>query len=521
MTMEESTRNALLRRVDWRLLLGIRRVGTAATRAGDDLTRAVAAIADRQVPLGAEREPCDLVVLSNPDAGALDAAYEALREGGHCLCEYGVAVPGAGRRARRRLEAAGFRGVRCYWAWPRPGRLPPRFWLPLDAPGALRHFAATRPPAGGRLTVVALRSIWRLAARLALLPPTCAMGSKPPAVGEGTLADSLRARWEGWALGPAPEEITCSMETGGRRSVNKAVVLVFADAEERPRMAVKLARVPESEPGLEREARALRALPSGSPPGVQVPELIFHERLGGNLASGLSAVEGRPVSTVLDLGAYRGYAQRVTDFLVHLVGEVDAAPRDEWRARLVEPVLSRFDAMFGPVLRPGELELARARLAALPQLPPAFEQRDLSPWNVLVAPGGRLSILDWESAEPHGLPALDLVYFLTYGALFLEGTMDSGQETLTYSRMLDAASPAGEVHRDCVERYVEATGVDSAALPALRILLWMIHADSEYERFTADAGGRPGGAALAASVCLRLWREELARAGGAAAAPPR
>ena len=46
------------------------------------------------------------------------------------------------------FEAAGFTDVTCYWAWPWPYLARTRFWIPLEAPGALRYFFESRPPAG-------------------------------------------------------------------------------------------------------------------------------------------------------------------------------------------------------------------------------------------------------------------------------------------------------------------------------------------------------------------------------------
>jgi hypothetical protein len=44
---------------------------------------------------------------------------------------------------------------------------------------------------------------------------------------------------------------------------------------------------------------------------------------------------------------------------------------------------------------------------------------------------------------------------------------------------------------------------------ALRALCWIEHADSEFQHFTADAGGRPSNDALRASVFVQLWKEEI------------
>jgi hypothetical protein len=55
-------------------------------------------------------------------------------------------------------------------------------------------------------------------------------------------------------------------------------------------------------------------------------------------------------------------------------------------------------------------------------------------------------------------------------------------------------------------------GIDPAALRPLRAFTWVLHADGEYDRLAADAGGHPTPALLGRSLFVRLWREEM-RAG--------
>jgi aminoglycoside phosphotransferase (APT) family kinase protein len=144
------------------------------------------------------------------------------------------------------------------------------------------------------------------------------------------------------------------------------------------------------------------------------------------------------------------------------------------------------------------------------------EQRDFSPWNVLVSPSGDLAVVDWESAEPRGLPGLDLVYFLAHASFFVEGTMGSGREPATYAAMLEPSSVTGEVFLECASRYADRTGIDEAALVPLRLLAWMIHAPSDHAHLALGADGAPDRRDLAASLFLKLWREDLGRIGAAA-----
>jgi aminoglycoside phosphotransferase (APT) family kinase protein len=302
------------------------------------------------------------------------------------------------------------------------------------------------------------------------------------------------------------------VQTGGLRSINKVVVLAFADSEERPRVALKLARVPESEPALAREAAALEAVHSGrSAPLLGVPRVVFSDPGGRLAAIGETIVEGQPLSTKLDARSYRSLALEITDLLSDLAGAPSPLPRDQWWDRLVEPVFGHFEACFGEVVEPAHLRIARAALSALPDLPLVCEQRDFSPWNVLVSPSGELAVVDWESAEPRGLPSLDLVYFLAHAAFFLDGTMGSGRERETYATMLEPSTLTGTVYLECAARYAHRTGIDTTALVPLRMLAWMLHARSDHEHLVMEAGGRPDEAALGGSVFLGLWLEDVLR----------
>jgi hypothetical protein len=131
---------------------------------------------------------------------------------------------------------------------------------------------------------------------------------------------------------------------------------------------------------------------------------------------------------------------------------------------------------------------------------------------VLLA-GDRISLADWESAEPNGLPGLDLVYFLTNAALVVAGVLDNGPATPTYVNSLDPSTDTGGTVARCETLYGERVGIDAELFPVLRLLGWTIHAQSEYDRFALDAAGQPPPDLLETSLFLELWRAELARRG--------
>jgi hypothetical protein len=518
----EAMRNRLLRRADWRFLLPDPRPRRIICFADGLLARAVALIADQVVePTANPSGDCDLAAAVNPDPSTLRKAWAALRPGGMFYGEwYSPSISGP-PGVRQQLEASGFTDVACYWPWPWPDRESPLFWLPMEAPGALHYFLATRPTTRSirrRLWSAVLQGLWRFGLRARLMIPMCAVAHKPAdnrasAGREGAnenLLDSIRAGWSDWGLGPPPRRLSRLLLTGGHSSLNKVVGLIFADSDRYPRMIVKQPRVPESVPALAREATALRAIQALRPEGMRgVPQVLFFRESANQTALGETVATGQPLLTQVRPDNYRDLALKVTGWLADLAGHAPPCPCAEWWDRLIETPLAEFEQSFGPILDPGQLRETKAILATLGDLPLVCEQRDCSPWNVLVAADGELAVLDWESAELRGLPALDLIYFLTYLSFFLNGAMESGRFREAYRATLDSATFTGRVQAECEQRYCERTGLELAVLRPLRLLTWLIHSCLEYKRFVAEAVNQPESAALRRSLFVSLWEEEL------------
>jgi hypothetical protein len=497
----EKERNDLLRRVDWRFLLPQEHEPRTRARPdggqAGDLARALALIAD-EAP--ANSHP-DLVALVNPGGGALSAAAAALPPGGTLYAEWRRPQIGGRRRLSRRLEAAGLEAVRWHWPWPAPGRRP-AFWLPLDSAAALGFFLAPRrgaPTRGRRL----LAAAWPWALRLRMLAPLCATARKP-----GGSADVVETAVRLHSGGG--DTVSWILLTGGRRSVNKVVGLPVVHPAVRPQLVVKFARSASEEEPLRNESEVLRLLAADRPELGGVPRALFLERRCGRVALGETALEGDPLIWRLDHASFDALCASVTDWLVALAGSGKRRPRHEWGTRLVDQPLERFARQYSSVASRAEIASARAALSLLDDLPLVCEQRDCAPWNVLLA-GDRISVADWESAEPNGLPALDLAYFLTNAALHVAGALDEHPATPSYTDSLDPQTETGRTVARCEALYAERVGIDTRLFPALRLLCWTIHAHSEYQRFALDVAAEPPPELLSTGLFLELWRAELGR----------
>jgi hypothetical protein len=491
----ERQRNAVLRPLDWRFLLDRverPRAAILTKRRNSEGLRLVFA------PEDPARRP-NLVVGGFPSAALGARAIGMLAHGGEIACSWRLPRPTGVRRALRRLERAGFDDVRAYWSGPLPFRQP-QFWLRLDDRAATEHLLAARPARSplGRL----LRRIWALAARSGLLAPVCVIGRKPGSAVEGPAGGD-----------PPTGGRPGTLLTGGRRSINKVVGLAFDRGSSTPARVVKVARVEEAEDGLAREAAVLRALGESRANLGGIPRLLGEGRRGGMLAVEESTIEG---ASLLDSLSPENLAERatsVTDLLIELAGEPSPSPEGEWRERLVDDPLRRFEREFGPALSQGAAEAAARLLDRIGDMPLVPEHRDCSPWNVVLAGGGP-ALLDWESAEPSGLPGLDLVYFLANSAFVLDGALDSGRTRESYASLLDRGTRQGRVAAEACERYAAAVGIDVEAFPRLRLLCWIVHSRSDYRHLALETAGAPVRGALRASTFLGLIEEELARAAG-------
>jgi hypothetical protein len=512
----EQELNTRLRRVDWRFLLPTPRPRRAFCRAGAVLTSAVASIAGELVT-GAAAGDCDLAVGEHPNRPQLAELRDALRPGGACYTEWHLPI-GQARRVARALEGAGFTDVTCYRPWPGEGALPV-YWIPLDAPGAARYARSRRRLRGGRVRrlLAAVRGWPGHLLGGTAAGRVCAIARRP---GSRLLAGLdpaawLREGWSAWGLGPAPAQLSTLLVTGGLRSVNKVVVLAFAEPGPTPVVAVKAPRVEEAAAGVRREGAALASVAADrSVPIRGVPRILSLRETDGIPWLSQTALAGRPLESVLAPRNLGAWSLKVADWLAALGQGGPTLPAAHWRETIVEPAMGRFADLFGPVADPGLLREGEGIVRAIGALPRVPEQRDFGPWNVLVTPGGELAVLDWESAEVGGLPALDLLYYLTYAGFTVDRARDAAGRLASYHRLLNASTRTGAVRRDCLARYLDALGLVGMPLAPLRVLLWLIHAQSEFRRAASDAAGTPPAGVIGRSLFLSLWELEVRDAAG-------
>lgn len=509
--------NRLLRRADWRYLLANPSPEKSICFSDGILRQAVENISSSLVDADdSSAGQCDLAVALNPTSAVLRSALDVLRTGGEIYTEWNSQLVVGAQGVRHRLEQIGFTDVVCYWAWSPPMVAPSLFWLPLDSSEAFRYFLKTRPPTASitaRMARFVLRKIVALGLQSRLLMPVCAIARKPTFDKQDSFqsqinTEILSRRANG--NGDQPSRLSWMLWTPGYRSINKIAAFVFSEADEKPSMVVKIPRSDSSTQALAAEVHNLTQLSNREKSFTNsVPSILFTFDWKGWMVAAQPFVAGSPIYTSLNKDSYPELAHKVTDWLIALASDAIPSARIEWWDRLVGSAIKGFSQRFGLVFDTHELNCIQQALNKLDNLPIVFEQRDCSPWNVFMNEEGEIRVLDWESSEPSGLPAPDLIYFLTYLSFFVEGAMESKEYLKAYQKAFDSQTAIGMVNRDCLEKYCAAINLNTSVLKPLRLLTWLIHSRAEYQRLVEDSTGNPTRSALEASLFSTLVREEI------------
>lgn len=308
-------------------------------------------------------------------------------------------------------------------------------WVRGDAPGAAGRFA--------KLQAKALRVSGRLLRRAGLAGASVGAADDPTGVPLAPVdappadaaaralfvpppgADVRRVpEWIAEAAGAAGVDLAAApwrmVPSRGYRS-QKILFLVRSRAGDG--VAVKITQDPRFNVRLANEHAGLAALAAlpGVPAGT-FPRPLFRAEHRGLVVVGEDAVDGEPFRGRCAATPDCPLAVAAMDWL-ETVATASARPAPggdvaDAAGELVERFLS--------IYSPGEacarmLHADLERLRTSGGVPTVLTHGDPGVWNLLVAPGGRVAVLDWENADPRGLPLWDLLYFLrTLGALAAE-----------------------------------------------------------------------------------------------------
>jgi len=119
--------------------------------------------------------------------------------------------------------------------------------------------------------------------------------------------------------------------------------------------------------------------------------------------------------------------------------------------------------------------------------PLVFEHGDFSSPNILMRPSGDVGVVDWELAEPRGLPAVDLFFFLAYSA-FARNRAETPEDCLVAFHEAFFGPQAWA--QEYIARYRRILRLPTASLKPLFIACWSRYVASFLARLN-DLGAGP------------------------------
>lgn len=356
------------------------------------------------------------------------------------------------------LASAGYHVAR--WAAV-PGISAPEVFLPLYEPSAARYALTRWMVPEARWKVARNRALSALVAR----------GRWPSRAGVVTVATR-----QGGApffvalsieLGTRPG--SCFATLGGADDLSRGVFHVFAPGERGPEWVLKFARVPGySDPfDLDESGLALAAR-AGGVVARHAPRFVGRLQVRGLEASVETAATGeRLVNFLKSPGPRRAKldaVERVAGWIVDISRATGSTPAelDAERTRLRDEVLPAW-ADHGV---PHDLLDRVAGVGAV------FRRGDLGSWN-LVVDGDDFTAVDWETAQPHGFPLWDLLYFLSDALALMDGAEEGARRDEYVQRLFRGEERSSAVLFDWVRRAVAASPLAPEQVGAVATLCWL------------------------------------------------
>lgn len=450
-----------LDRIDARFLLP-RRARTAVVLG--DLPHWRAGLPQAGVQIVERGEPADLVVTSyahTHETGALGYPM-TLVEGGRADGYVFFAVP---RAASARLL------------------LPLR--KPQVARYALRRFEAPTARTTRLRNQIAATAVGRG------LAPTRFL------VGIGKAAGSPFVLSAADETGAVPPQADWFMAAGQGDALSRGVFVLFPPGAEQPTHVVKFARVTGYAEPFERDERGLKLVRRAGPVVAgHAPALGARFTAEEVECSVESAAVGERLFAVLQGGAPRATREQLVDTIADWLTEVAVATRTPRTAADTE-LLAR-----GWGVDIAELQLPEG-------IPGALQHNDPGSWNVVVD-GPSFTLLDWEDAEPEGIPLGDLLYFLADALAHVDGVATAARADY-FVRLFRGELPASQLLFGRTREAVERLELPEEAVGRMATICWLRHGSSDRER--RHAAAELEGTALAPLDFAELTHRWLAEPG--------
>lgn len=462
---------SLLPRLDWRFL-GDPCLGETVFLgdAGHPMLTALQAV-DATVAVNPplpHRAGFDTAVVVAPLEDTLRQAAGLLRPGGRLYVQLPRSAtpwqrPSSMRRWRDLASGAGFGEIAAYWHVPSFEGC--AHVVPISDRHALHQVARRH------------QGTTRGAFKSAMLHLATSARATPCVAGDVSMVARLRSdatTASGLDTTSVAADATTRLLVTPRFRTSRHVVRLASDPVTRAGLVVKLPRISTDTSGIAHEAAVLRELAERWPAGRGTFPVVRALHVEGHPA----LVETKVRGTVL---THRYVARRPAESVRAVRSWIESLPVSgststdpQWFGRLVEQPLSELAQWESAGNSTGLSELVRRTVAAASllcdhDLPLVFEHGDVTCPNVFMDRDGRISLVDWELAEPAGLPGTDMMHFLAFVSFAVAGVHDvPGQVRAFHDSFFGPRPWAARLARS----HLRQRGVDEQLLAPLMLATW-------------------------------------------------
>lgn len=310
---------------------------------------------------------------------------------------------------------------------------------------------------------------------------------------------------------------TFLMVTPRFRASSHVVFLILPQGQSQPVLVAKVPRLANGSAAIKREAANLRVVQASRTHGFDsIPRLIAFETYRGYPILVETALVGTLLKPTIIGSDINYYCKLVLDWLIDLQQSTRCCTgtEDSRLMNIVEQPFRYLEACFPLSVEEGRLLEQTWRLVANlreTSLPLVFEHGDLSHPNLFLLSNERLGVVDWELAEPQGVPGYDLFFFLTYAAFALA---KANTEKKYLSAFHIAFFEQETWTQPYIKTYAEQLQLPPSVLTPLFALCWLRYLVNLLIRLNTDAGSpkqvnADTAAWLRANRYYALWRHTL------------
>lgn len=271
------------------------------------------------------------------------------------------------------------------------------------------------------------------------------------------------------------EDLSCVFITPRFQASGHIIAFILSKVDQAPVFVAKIPRLPDETNRLEREVACLNSVQGLRDGGFDsIPRLISYEDWGGTRILIETALPGQPMSPAIVRQDPEGCTESVIAWLEAVQSKSRTSnkeDKDYFQRLIIQPLEVLKTACSAS---PEDGVLLKKHLTLVDSLKEVdfslvFEHGDLSSPNILIGQDAEIKVVDWELAEPKGLPAVDLFFFLSYIAFAKLNASDNQAYLKAFE---DAFFGDKAWAKDHIQQYAKKMGLSNELLKPLFLQCW-------------------------------------------------